>query len=116
MNFFFIIIHMLMATRFALNVEFMLNTKEIGGRLLRPEAGKEGGREEGREGWRGVNHWNKTMDNKIINRIGLINAQTTIQRPRLCPFSRQPVLRRGPPTPSASSFKVKFELTNHSIK
>ncbi|GAB5034679.1 Hypothetical protein NocV09_02001280 [Nannochloropsis oceanica] len=37
-NFFFIIIHMLMATRFALNVEFMLNTKEIGGRLLRPEA------------------------------------------------------------------------------
>ena len=46
---------MLMATRFALNVEFMLNTKEIGGRLLRPEAGKEGGREGGREGGKGVN-------------------------------------------------------------
>src|SRR6056297_1962007 len=34
-----------MATRFIMNCEFMLNVKEVGGRPLRPEAGRwEGGR------------------------------------------------------------------------
>jgi hypothetical protein len=52
-NFFFVIIHMLMATRFIMNCEFMLNVKEVGGRPLRPEAGRwEGGRVGGREGGR----------------------------------------------------------------